>query len=338
MIRVSTITPFFRGERFLKKFFQNVQEQTIFGEFEVVLVHNEPTESEFEIINDFGTRFPDSIKHIIVNPDKTDFLPIKKGKWARETIAQSMNRAIINSTAEYVAIWNIDDMRTPDSLETQVSILESNPNISLVYGDFVKVLEYGSKDGDICFFPQFDKSEFMRSCIGGFHMFRKSECKKYGFFDEQLRSGADFDLFVRIAANKMMCKAPNILGYFLDSGPCSSASNSNLQPIERTLIELRYGIYDKIDNRYVNDAQKYKVEELFFCGTWHSIRQYIANYDEYIKEKNTLQKSRARNNRQASIIRTIESFKCFLKKVMRKPLESLGVYEKIIDLIQKRPI
>ena len=85
-------------------------------------------------------------------------------------------------------------------------------------------------------------------------------------FDEQLVSGADFDLSIRLAANSRVGVINEVLGAYLDEGKGASTRPDNKQPLERTVIELRYGIYDKIDPRFLEEAkQKYDVQNL----SWH---------------------------------------------------------------------
>jgi len=50
-----------------------------------------------------------------------------------------MNTCIKEAKGEYVTIWNVDDLRTPNSLEMQMKALDENPDIALTYGDFIIV-------------------------------------------------------------------------------------------------------------------------------------------------------------------------------------------------------
>jgi len=120
--------------------------------------------------------------------------------------------------------------------------------------------------------------------IGPFFMFRRTSLEKSGMFDEQLKSGADFDLAIRLAIhNPNVICAPGILGYYLDEGKGASTNGDGKQPTERTLIEIRYGIYDKIDKTWIQKTQPYRAEELLIEGKWLSIRNFVPNYDNFIK-------------------------------------------------------
>ena len=273
-IDVSTITSCFRGERYLPQFLANVAEQTIFERTEVVLVHNEPNERETEIVRDFQARYPDHLQQIVVNP--------------AEPVAASWNRSWCAAHGHYVCIWGVDDVRTPDSLQRQRDALDNNPEVALVYGDFVIVSDFGSTDGRYVHSLDFECEEFTRSChLGPFPMWRKEISQRVGLFDEQFRSGPDFELAVRLALNFQMRKVPGLLGYFTDAGTGLS-TGSPLQPIERTVVELRYGIYDKLDYAYISDAQKYNIGQIRFGDTWHPVDRFVPHYDELLLARERL--------------------------------------------------
>ena len=52
---------------------------------------------------------------------------------------------------------------------------------------------------------------------GPFRAWKKVIHEKIGYFDEQLRSGADFDLMVRVAIVYKMKKTQGLLGYYLNA-------------------------------------------------------------------------------------------------------------------------
>ena len=294
---VSIITPCFRGELFLQGFFESVLKQTVLNDIELVLVHNDPSPLEINLVESFNNSNPGILKHIIVNNSAELFSPITDGTWAKETIAQTMNRAIINASGKYLALWNVDDLRTENSLQKQINLLKNNTTVDCVYADFIKVKNFGETDGVLAKSPDFDRSKFLRSCFGGFQMFRKSICNSIGYFDEQFRSGADFDFWIRIAANGSMkrCKIP--IGFWRSAGENSSASHNPIQPIERTVIELRYGIYDKIDYRYLHLAQKhYRIDEIYFNNQWHHVSNFIPDYVNFINLRKKLKFRALLNN------------------------------------------
>ena len=73
-------------------------------------------------------------------------------------------------------------------------------------------------------------------------MFRKSLIEKSGLFDEQFKTGADYDLALRLVRNGKAHFMSHNLGYYLNEGKGSSTNPNSKQALERTAIELRYGV------------------------------------------------------------------------------------------------
>lgn len=269
---VSTITPCFRMKRYLQTFLRQLPKQTFFGQLEVVLDHNEPTDEELLWVRAFQEEYPGRLKHI--NVSKVD------------PIGASMNRCIREASADLVAIWNVDDLRTPDSIEAQAMLLLERPNVDIAYGNFRVVRSFGATDGQLVDVSRVPPSELTRSMIiGPFFMFRKALCEKAGYFDEHLKQGPDFDLAVRLALHGKAAMTSRELGYYLNEGLGASTRPDSLQPIERTVIELRYGIYDKIDYDYLTQATQYNIPYLLQFGQWLPVSRFVPDYEVFIKER-----------------------------------------------------
>ena len=250
MTKVSTITPCFNMARYMEGFLVNLAEQT-HEDLEIVLDHNNPTDEEVAMVQSYN-EIHDNIFHIQVD--------------GVDPIGISMNRCIENASGDYLCIWNVDDLRTPDSIEVMADALDNNPDVDFVYGNYYVVPSFGSKEGHIV--DEAGKEEWLKigMILGPFFMFRKSAIEKAGVFDEQLVSGADYDLALRLAFNGKGMHIPNILGYYLNEGMGASTRPDSKQPLERTVIELRYGIRI-LDDRYVPIAKsEYDIENIIVDG------------------------------------------------------------------------
>ena len=60
-----------------------------------------------------------------------------------------MNRCIEYSSGDYLCIWNVDDLRTPNSIEIMAKTLDENPEVDFVYGNFIVVSSFGSTEGKV---------------------------------------------------------------------------------------------------------------------------------------------------------------------------------------------
>ncbi|HBF34971.1 TPA: hypothetical protein DDW35_10465 [Candidatus Sumerlaeota bacterium] len=272
MATITVLTSCFCGEKYLSLFLKNLAEQTIFHDVVTILVMNEPTVSETQLVEEFQKQHPGRVLVEIVRPV--------------ESLSASWNRAWKLATTPYVCIWNIDDYRTPNSLELQVQTFQKNPQAELVYGDFGIASSVGGPLQQRIETLLFEREEFSRSFIlGPFFMWRPEIAEKTGYFDEQLASGADFDLAVRITLNDIIqVRAEGLLGSFTNMASGLSTSGA-LQPIERTVIELRYGIFDKLDYDFIPKTVVYNVPHLLQFGEWVPIKNFVPEYGVLLESR-----------------------------------------------------
>jgi len=229
----------------MEGFLENLSTQT-HKDLEIVMDHNNPSDREIELIEKYQET-NDNLLHIKVD--------------GVDPIGISMNRCIEYSTGDYLCIWNVDDLRTPDSIEIMARTLDENPDVDFVYGNFIIVPTFGGTQGQLV--DETGKEEWLTKgmILGPFFMFRKTAIEKAGVFDEQLVSGADFDLALRLAFNGKGLHIPEILGYYLNEGMGASKRPNSKQPLERTVIELRYGL-NVLEPHLIPEAKKYDVENI----------------------------------------------------------------------------
>ena len=226
MTKVSTITPCYNMSKYMKGFLDNLSTQT-HKDLEIVLDHNDPSDEEVKLVEEYNEQY-DNILHIKVE--------------GVDPIGTSMNRCIEYATGDYLCIWNVDDLRTPDSIEVMAKTLDENPDVDFVYGNYVIVPRFGGTEGQYVDETGREDELTTGMILGPYFMFRKSILEKSGVFDEQLIQGADYDLALRLAFNGKGLHLPVNLGYYLNEGLGQSTKPNSKQPIERTVIEMRYNI------------------------------------------------------------------------------------------------
>ena len=210
----------------MEGFLENLSTQT-HKDLEIVMDHNNPSDREMEMIEKYQET-NDNLLHIKVD--------------GVDPIGISMNRCIEYATGDYLCIWNVDDLRTPDSIEVIAKALDENPDVDFVYGNYIIVPKFGSTEGQYVDEAGREDELTTGMILGPYFMFRKSLLEKSGVFDEQLVQGADYDLALRLAFNAKGLHLPINLGYYLNEGLGQSTKPNSKQPIERTVIELRYNI------------------------------------------------------------------------------------------------
>ncbi len=272
-IRISVLVSLYRGSSYLEGFFDALNGILNPDVLEIIIIHNDPEEDELEIIRRCKQTCRCKIMHVNVKH--------------RESLYSSWNRGIKLATGRYITIWNVDDVRLPDSLERQAQILDNYSGVSFTYGDQVEIQTYGETDGVLVCFPEFHENPelFLSGFhIGSFPMWRKALHDVAGYFDEQFKSAGDFDFFIRVARNFSGKKVTGVLGYYLASKGISKTGSVN--NIERTLVELRYAQYQKLNYVYLLPAIiRYRIKTIKSYGMKHKVGQYFQYYPHYILKR-----------------------------------------------------
>jgi len=241
--KVTIILSLFNVEKYLERYFKNVLNQEGVKNIELSIVHNQATSMEKNIIQKYKNKLNITYQEV----------PL-------ESLYKSWNRAILQSSGEYLVCWNVDDLRECNSIKKMVETLDKNQNIGFTYGDIIIVNSFGKKKGKYVKTPEFTKHLGTTGAIGGpFFMWRRCLIDKIGYFDEQFKSGGDFDYTVRLSIFSRGMKTNGLIGYFLNNGSGLSTKSTELQVLERTAIQLRYGIWHTIDINYINKALDYQI-------------------------------------------------------------------------------
>ncbi len=256
---VSIIVSLYNCEPFLDSFFTYSEKIVNRERYEFLLLHNAPTSGEIDIINR-NIEKKTYYKHIIIQE--------------RELLYQTWNRGVRLAKAPYLTVWNVDDIRFPESVEWQKKALDDHPEAALVYGDIWISNQYGVQGTWLGLSPRWtekNKTEFCLSYyMSCFQMWRKSIHEKIGFYDEQFWCSADFDFQIRVALHYPLVKVPEPLGIYLDGeNQTHKISSNGKQQKETHTIYLRYGVFKKLDITVLwNRKFRYQKDKLLFYGQW----------------------------------------------------------------------
>lgn len=274
---LSILVSVYHGEQYLPAFFENVLAQTCFLRAEVILVLNEPSSRENKLAAEFKDRFVNQVRVLPVTP--------------RESLGASWNRAWGQAAAPLLAIWNIDDRRPPDALERQLAAMRQEQWV-LCYGDYVRVSHYGQTQGEVRTVSPYSAGHFARSFAqgGAFWMLRRELGEQAGYFDEQLQVAADMDMSLRLANLKLpMGKVDGIVGYFTDAAAGLSTRDEGRQSLlERTVVQLRYGVFDKVDPQLRPAAQTYRLDTIRALGEWVPLASLLPEYESLLRSRRWL--------------------------------------------------
>ena len=168
-----------------------------------------------------------------------------------------------------------------------IHTLDNNLDCDLTYGDYVYVDKPDVFTGKLHETNEFDVDSFTHlPQIGPGHFFRRSILNKIGYWDEQLKSGADFDFQIRAAFNTKFKKTiGNPITYYTYNTNGVSLSSGDLSKIEGLAIALRYGIYDTIPRwiNYLPEASQYNLTNIKFENIWMPLSESVSNINEIIE-------------------------------------------------------
>jgi hypothetical protein len=272
MPAVSLIASAFQSARFLPLWMRSLEEQTIWSDCELIVIANAPDEEEARLLSAFAER------HRQVTVIEVD----------REPISRSLNRGVAASHAPLIGMANVDDLRSRDGLEAQVRAMELSEEALFCYGPYSVSRSFPPPRQPVRTIspPPYEREEFTRSMhLGPFYVWRRTGRPETTFFDEQLKVGADFDLAIRLALYGPGVTTDVSLGaYFY--GPAGLSTGGSLQPVERAVLELRYGVYDKIDYSQVPRAAEYVIPAILTPGeVWMPMDQIVPDYGDFLRAR-----------------------------------------------------
>ena len=208
---VSILTSLYKGGDFIRSFLENITSQSIFRDHcELIIIDACSPENEGEIIAEFQRKFP----NIVYRRCDT-----RIGIYEAWNIAAKMARGRFCTNA------NLDDCRHINSLEIQAATLDSLPFVDVAYQDVLysfeprisfDEIERHDLRTDLPVISSYNLMEFNSPHNGP--MWRKSLHDDVGYFDEMLKSAADYDFWMRCLLKKKCFYKSNTahVGYFVN--------------------------------------------------------------------------------------------------------------------------
>lgn len=157
--------------------------------------------------------------------------------WAR-------NIAIEEATSEYIAFLDDDDLRLPNSFESQLRVLNEFPNVGLVYGRVYLgehrfslatglIVPNECPRGDV-YWPLLEANFVATSSV----VARKQALLDAGLFDPQLEVLEDYDLWVRVAERHWVDAVDDPVAVYRMRAEASGQKTSNRAHHERRHKQL----------------------------------------------------------------------------------------------------
>ena len=191
MTKISVLTTVYNGRKYLAEAIESVLNQTLIN-FEFIIIDDASTDNSVEIIqsyNDSRIRFFKNEKNI--------------GQTA------SLNKGLKLAKGDYIARLDQDDVCLPVRLEEQYKYLENNQEVTIISSwehtidsSGVRVRSWKSSLDNYGIFLGY----LLLGLCPVWHpsvMFRKNDIIKLKGFDEDYGPAGDYELWTRIALNRM---------------------------------------------------------------------------------------------------------------------------------------
>lgn len=189
MPKVSVLIPSYNHERYLRECVDSALEQT-YQDREIIVIDDASKDSSQEILRTYGDRIRFS-----VNDPNVGTYP-------------TLNRALAMACGEYVAILNSDDRWRPHKLERQVTLMDSNPDMTFchTYGEFIDENANRIDGAPMGFrFPITPTGNIYHlfiannTAIASSVVMRTEIARAQGGFDESFRNLGDWDMWLRLS-------------------------------------------------------------------------------------------------------------------------------------------
>lgn len=222
MPKVSVVIPCYNHGVFLQETLDSLLAQT-YTDFEIIVVNDGSTdEATVSLLKGLH-----QAKTKVIHTDN-------------HGVSAARNSGITEASGDYILPLDADDKICPEYLDRAVHILDSRPDVSIVYCE--RVL-FGEREG-IERLPDYDQRNLLiENCIYPAAFFRKSDWKSVGGYSEKMVHGwEDWDFWISLSElNKTVIKIPEPLFYYRVRSSSRDHSLKFLQKIILvTVIILRH--------------------------------------------------------------------------------------------------
>ena len=232
MATVDIIIPSFNAAHYLPFAIESVMAQT-YEDWRIILIDDGSTDNTKEMLSSFMRRLGPKLTYI---------------KKANGGLPAARNTAICNSTAEFLALLDADDVWLPFRLEESLKAFRDNPDVGLAYG-YVSRIDANGALGT----THDQKKKHDRGRIAPYiYMraidlpcptvtFRRRCVDEVGLFDERLRATEDRDLWFRIASRYDVALVPKVIAYYRSSPQAMTTDPDRMLKAQLQFLEKHFG-------------------------------------------------------------------------------------------------
>ena len=232
MPKVDVIIPAYNAAKYLPIAIESVVAQT-FEDWRILLIDDGSTDNTVEVIAPFLRQLGPKLQYI---HQQNKGLPAAR------------NTAIRNSSAEFLALLDADDVWLPRRLSESLKRFENHPQVGLTYGFNDRIDQEGRivdrfdrpqkhGEGRIARYIYMRKVDLNCPTI----TFRRKCIDEVGLFDESLRATEDRDMCLRIALRYEVGLVPEVIAHYRMSPSSMSTDTGRMLQAQLQFIEKHYG-------------------------------------------------------------------------------------------------
>jgi len=240
-MKVSIMVLTYNRSNLLKETIDSILNQT-FKDFEIIIVDNYSIDDTEEVVKSYDDN---RIKYF------------KNKNYG--LLAVNRNFAIKQSSGEYIALCDDDDLWLPQKLEKQIEEFEKDEKIGIVFtngysfDDHGNEIKEGKSSSRYYSFEDLIMGNIITCCSV---MFKKSVINDVGIFDEskEIFTGEDFEFWLRIVKKYKM----KYIGIPLVKYRVHDKSLQSIYGIEGKSLNVDSEIYKKLFYKKIIDDKLYK--------------------------------------------------------------------------------
>ncbi len=245
--KVSVIIPAYNADRFVKEAVASALAQT-YKKIEVIVIDDGSTDNTRAILQPYLET--DKIKYI---------------HQSNKGLAAARNTGIKNSSGEYIALLDADDIFLPLKIEKQIDYFEKHPECDICYCDLYHFwddepeklfkLNYRYYSGDEVL-PNLLKKDFIAPLT---MVIRKSVFEKFGGFDENFRRSEDLEFLFRVlSAGVKICFLNDILAKLRLRRTDNLQSFQSQPEVKRTVLATLERLESRLSQEEIKKLQMEK--------------------------------------------------------------------------------
>ncbi len=248
--KITIITPSYQQGKYLEKTIQSVVNQD-YPKLEYLIFDGGSTDETVSILKKYDSQ----INYWVSEPDDGQ--------------SDAINKGLRQATGDILTWINSDDQLIPNTLHEIGYFFVQNPDTFLAHG---KTILFGENYAEtITGAPEKDLEILYLACLPfpqPSSFFRREVIEKFGFLNEDLHYGMDYDLFLQVALNQKITRLEGVYSkYLLHPQSKSMTDNSKfahdyarifsklLRSLPNTgdlILKMReLGIYDAKNDDYI---------------------------------------------------------------------------------------